>query len=454
MRRAWQAAALAGVIFISATGETRAETNLLFILDASGSMWGKAGDQVKITTAKAELTKLLKEVPAETQLGLMVYGHRSKSDCQDVELMAPIGAASAADIAGKIKGLNALGKTPIGYSLVQSVKAFTDRKGQNNNVVLISDGIESCDGDPCKAAAALAEAEIGVRVHVVGFGLTAEENKQLQCIAENGKGKYFTADSTAGFSEAVKGAIETAQATEPPAAPEPAPPPAEKPRKVIFSDQFDGSSLSEENWKLTNPNPDGYIVENGALLMLAAGAAPGDLTREDIPNIFHLGIELPSSDWAIEVRLTAEFATAEEMFSFGVFDDAQNMIVADLYGHGQYSGGGGYATLTASVRKITSGQTSSLAVKAAELGSTGYAAEMKKIAQPITVRLIKEGRTYRTAVNLGDQKDDAGKLVWIATEPVTGLRQPKGIVMNASQAKEVSGETTFSVDAITIDVPE
>ena len=74
---------------------------------------------------------------------------------------------------------------------------------ENNHVVLISDGIETCEGDPCKVAADLVAKGLNVRVHVVGFDVDADAREQLQCIAEAGNGMYFDAQSAQALQQAV-----------------------------------------------------------------------------------------------------------------------------------------------------------------------------------------------------------------------------------------------------------
>ncbi len=121
---------------------------MLFILDGSNSMWGQIEGQAKITAAQGVLSNLLTDLPADTKVGLMVYGHRDKSSCDDIELVSAIGADTPDALAGKLKNLQPKGKTPIAGALNAAIKAFDRLEGQNNHVVLVSDGIETCEGTP------------------------------------------------------------------------------------------------------------------------------------------------------------------------------------------------------------------------------------------------------------------------------------------------------------------
>ena len=300
-----------------------AETNMLFILDSSNSMWGQIDGTAKIATAKSVLGNLLTDLPADTKVGLMAYGHRTKGDCRDVELLAGIGAESTAGLLQKIKGIAPKGKTPIAASLAESEGAFANIMEENNHVVLISDGIETCEGDPCKVAADLTARGLNVRVHVVGFDVDADARRQLQCIAEAGKGMYFDAQSAQALQQAVAEVRQVAQA-------DPEPEPAPGPKEYFFDD-FDGEVLGD-HWEVLNPNPGNYIVEEGELLAINSTAA--GFAQENIENIFRLSEPLPKKDWTATVRMRIDFQTVKERVFFGVYDDKDNYLVSVFQGHG------------------------------------------------------------------------------------------------------------------------
>ena len=183
-----------------------AETNLLYILDVSGSMWGQIDGTSKIETARKVLTATMRDLPAETNVGLMAYGHRKEGSCKDVEIISAVSRPNIELLVAKINKLQPLGKTPLAESIKQSVSAFSEKKG-NNHVLLISDGLESCNGDPCAAASVAHNSGVGVKIHVLGFDLSDEQQKKLRCIAEQGEGQFFTANSTGDFSRAMSQAV-------------------------------------------------------------------------------------------------------------------------------------------------------------------------------------------------------------------------------------------------------
>ena len=96
MRSGWLHGVLMAAALLLAGSSASAQTNVLFILDASGSMKQVVGSEAKIVAAKRVMKATLADMPAEARLGLMLYGHRRAKDCTDIELVSPIGADDAA----------------------------------------------------------------------------------------------------------------------------------------------------------------------------------------------------------------------------------------------------------------------------------------------------------------------------------------------------------------------
>ena len=191
---------------LSFASETRAEGNVLyFILDASGSMWERAGGKPRIVIAKETLSNLIEQTPAQIRSGVTVYGHRRKGDCSDIEEIVslknldPMAKFRAQE---RISSINAMGKTPITDSIQQTVDRLKGEEGEST-IVLISDGLESCGKDPCALTRKLKSAGINFVMHVVGFGLMDHQKKKLACIADAGEGTFFTADNASDLLEAL-----------------------------------------------------------------------------------------------------------------------------------------------------------------------------------------------------------------------------------------------------------
>lgn len=227
-------ACLAAALLLPAAAVGSGEPVLYYILDGSGSMWGRAGGRIKIEIAKEVITRLLREMPPGVQCGLMAYGHRRTGDCGDIEELIAAGAADKEAAQTAVRRILPKGMTPIADSIVQAA-ARARRGGSPATIVLVSDGIETCGGDPCAVARKLKEEGVDFVMHVVGFGVRGPEAEQLACIAAAGGGRYFAASSAAELLDALSAVKEsvaeskplTAPSLEPSAAPSapPTPPP-------------------------------------------------------------------------------------------------------------------------------------------------------------------------------------------------------------------------------------
>jgi len=139
---------------------------------------------------------------SQRDLAFRAYGHRRAGDCRDTELIvSPMAAKDAKPkIQTAVNSIRPTGKTPISHSLKESLKDFGGRKG---DILLISDGIETCDIDPCELMRQWRNDGVKIRVHVVGVGLNDIERKAMMCVAETGGGDYFDAGSEGEFQEAL-----------------------------------------------------------------------------------------------------------------------------------------------------------------------------------------------------------------------------------------------------------
>ncbi|MBT8401122.1 MAG: VWA domain-containing protein, partial [Rhodothermia bacterium] len=116
LRHATSIAALSLCIVTAAAQDTGSDQplpapDIMLILDASGSMWGKIGDQYKISAAQEVIKDLAGNVSTHAELGLIAYGHREKGDCADIELLIPMGSVDVTTVAGAVDALNPTGMT-------------------------------------------------------------------------------------------------------------------------------------------------------------------------------------------------------------------------------------------------------------------------------------------------------------------------------------------------------
>jgi len=204
MKRFLCLAAVIGAVLISPHLTAEEPPGVYVILDGSGSMWGQLADGThKITAAKEVVMGFSADDFAGRDLAFRVYGHRRKGDCSDSELVVPFSTPSTAiaRMAAFAEDVNPKGKTPISRSLRAALEDFGDRSGE---IVLVSDGIETCDEDPCALVRAWQEKNVDIRVHVVGLGLEGKEKAAMQCISEAAGTEYRDAQSSEELAAGLK----------------------------------------------------------------------------------------------------------------------------------------------------------------------------------------------------------------------------------------------------------
>jgi hypothetical protein len=198
--------------FVRVTAKPGASTGAVeIILDASGSMLQRLGSQRRIDIAKETLTRLTSSIiPADTPFALRVFG-REVDSCQ-TDLEIAVSPLKAAVVAGKIAALEAKNnaKTPIGASL-EKVADDLKSVGGERLVIVLTDGEETCGGDPAAAIQQLQTAGISTRVNIVGFAI--DDPKLAAAFrhwSDLGKGMYFNARDAAGLNEAMARALKPA----------------------------------------------------------------------------------------------------------------------------------------------------------------------------------------------------------------------------------------------------
>ena len=213
----------------------------MLVLDASGSMWGQIQGRAKIEIAREAVGTMLKTWPRNQQLGLMAYGHRSKGNCADIEVLKMPATVNAAAMQQAVNALQPKGMTPISAAVRMAAEQlkYSERKA---TVILVSDGEETCHADPCALGAELEKLGVDFTAHVVGFDLPeGKAHAQLQCLAKTTGGMYVEARDAAELNKALG---QLAQAA--PAAPPPKPITNLKPPKgcVLYAqDNYKGESL-------------------------------------------------------------------------------------------------------------------------------------------------------------------------------------------------------------------
>ena len=177
-------------------------TRIEFVFDASYSMFGQWQSGMKMDIAKKMLSEFLdsiKGVP-NLEIAFRCYGHqvplRPERSCTDTKLEVPFGPNNSVAIKNKLKNLVPKGTTPIAYTLEQCGGDFPTPSSASvrNIIILITDGIEECDGDPCAVSLALQKKGIVLKPFVIGIGLDQSYLNSFGCI-----GKFYDASSESSF---------------------------------------------------------------------------------------------------------------------------------------------------------------------------------------------------------------------------------------------------------------
>ncbi len=469
---------------IGANAPASAQTgDAILILDASGSMWGQVDGQTKISAARKAVDSILSKWKTGDRLGLMAYGHRTKGDCKDIELVVPVAAFDADKIRSAVRGLNPKGKTPMADSLRAAAQAL--RSSENKaTVILVSDGIETCSPDPCAVAAELKKAGVNFTAHVIGFDVADPAAKsQLQCIARATGGVYLDAQNAAGLENALGKAVEATQGakvqSQAPAKAEPEPDPLKGKnfrgiaRLAVTADPIAGENALA--WIFFKVRPDGNKGDLAASIYGTPGTGevpPGEYIVEvnyrQVTRKFPLKVEKGKLA-ELDAVLDAGYVTSEgSIEGAGKADrvawevhDAKGKYVATEYAPlpkfvlpaGDY-----VLTLTKGASKtqkafsIAAGDSInvSMTLDVGKLAvSAVYAADGPKLEQGIAVEIFRPA------------KGDSEKSQWVATnyDPVSQFEVPAGrydVVVSVGYAKRMftaevkSGDTTmvnFNIEA-------
>jgi len=195
---------------------------ILFVFDKSGSMsWGLDGnDQApagsrRIDYAKAALMEQLRCLPDQVPMGLILFPF---SEPCDTAVVAGIGSGNKSQIAAVVSGVEApwtpnepasfaAGGTPLAgaINLAGQVAA---QHGGGINIVVITDGQETCGGNPVAVAQQWRAQGIDVQFHVIGLVVDAPARQQLSAVAAAGGGRYYDAQNAAQLSSALGRAVQ------------------------------------------------------------------------------------------------------------------------------------------------------------------------------------------------------------------------------------------------------
>jgi Ca-activated chloride channel homolog len=401
---------------------------VILVLDASGSMRGKIEGKSKMDIAKDVVGKLVGTWKPEDDLGLVVYGHREKGSCTDIETVWPPKPLTASQFMGPIDALLPKGKTPMTQAVRQAAEAlkYTEQK---STVILVSDGLETCGADPCAMARELEAAGVELTVHTVGFGLDDKGAiAQLKCMAEETGGVSVLADNADELETALHQAVEAAA---PPPPPEPAPEP-------VITKDFAGHVYMAEGVELPAPFNEAVWVFRTGINGTAGEYQSTEIGRDVKADLL--------TDGELVVTVTSDFANVAVPFKYA--DGTPTTLDVNLNaGIVQFQG-----MMDESTELPQDGPVWVFRTAAGEYYGTSLGAKPKNLfnAGDYKVKLslgsaemeasftVAPGQTSEMTVTLG-----SGVARLFATYSEGGENVPDGTTFEIRKPADISGEKKF-----------
>jgi Ca-activated chloride channel homolog len=257
---------------------------VMFVLDGSGSMWGKVGSEprAKFEFSRDALREILPRLRPDVRVGFAAFGHRRRGNCADAEVIVPPQADAAQQIIAPLDKMNAVGKGP----LVQGLREATTAIGAAApaTIVLINDDVDNCGQDVCAAAAQIAQSNPALAVHAIGIGLDKAKLQLMSCLPRLTGGRLFDAQDAAGLTTALDRVIKLAHLdAESPPAPTEAETPRSKPAAGAAPGLYLSAGLgpnsatleSPVRWRISSAGPDGALIKEARGATLVAKLPAG-----------------------------------------------------------------------------------------------------------------------------------------------------------------------------------
>lgn len=208
-----------GELDITKEQENKVE-NISIHLDSSGSMAGHVSGGVKMDLAKNALKKYASGLPQDSIMSLRVYGHKGTGNdadknlsCSSTEVMYAANTYDETKFSSSLEKFKPSGWTPLATSIQSAYDDLKENASPNTENILfvVSDGIETCGGNPVEEAKKLADSDLNITVNIIGFNVDDEGQRQLKATAEAGNGKYYTVNSNIDFTNTINQLLEDAK---------------------------------------------------------------------------------------------------------------------------------------------------------------------------------------------------------------------------------------------------
>lgn len=182
----------------------------ILLLDASSSMLLSVDGKVKMDIAKEAVQQFAEVIGQENDVSLVVYGHKgseSQSDktlsCEGIEEVYPLDTYNAKEFGAALNEFQSKGWTPLAGAIDKAAEMSKDLEGEIT-LYIVSDGVETCDGDPVESADSFVTKNEFRQVNIIGFNVDKDAEEQLKAVSEAGNGEYFAADNAEEFTETIQ----------------------------------------------------------------------------------------------------------------------------------------------------------------------------------------------------------------------------------------------------------
>ncbi len=429
----WKKLLFVGLLTVSLTiGQAQVRAaEFLMVVDSSGSMKGKTSDgATKIEAAKQALLELKEDLQAH-QVGMMVFGHRTDPKtpgcCEDIQEVLPIAPFSESSFDTVVQSLSPRGSTPLAESLLRAKDSMLHRDEEASKIiVVVTDGNETCGGDPAAAAAKLRELGINVEIHVVGFAIEQGEGKQLQAIADAGGGKYVFAKDAAALKRLLPEIVSTAlRKTEI----------VEVDRRELLNETFDGEEL-DSGWEVIRPDEDRYAVADGQLFIVTQYASPWDQNK-DIKNLVRRKAGITANDYEVSADVEIQITQTNQGAALMLQKDDQNTIELSLYG-----GTANYSLHRVfRFTKIVNGKPAII--------YRSHLHGAPKDAELVTLKIVKRGIVFRGFAQFLNPKTAKRERVEVGVHAAPGMDNVRPVLKAANGSSGLS-EATAAFDNVKI----
>jgi Ca-activated chloride channel homolog len=182
----------------------------MFLLDGSGSMWGKLGNdrRVKFEFTREALRDALPHIRPDARIGLAAFGHRRRGYCADAQVIVPLETGNAEKMVTPLEKMNATGKGPLVLGLRQAADAIG--VAAPASIIMMHDDIDNCGQNVCTAVAEIAKANPRLKIHTISIGLDDAKLQHMSCVARLTGGKLYNAQDAAGVASALNQIIKLA----------------------------------------------------------------------------------------------------------------------------------------------------------------------------------------------------------------------------------------------------